>query len=672
MTQTDGWGRNNVAWQKDIVGTSIKPHVIETRAHYARAEALKSFFAAKSATDFYFEEVLNSFIALAQYPLNFAVFRQNPNGSLSLVVHFCSDKRHEAAFVETLENLKPCTEPGPNQNVFRLFPHVLDNPAYHVAVFHMETKSSSFRLVPASMSVFPVWTRDDAAFRADPPLIDTPERYIASCADYFFQFKWDVFGQEFVHGAGSYLKTSLERLQNEQKTWAQRNAELERVLEAIGGRAGRGEADTWKTELERTFGSVLLNSTAGIDLASKMMRTADCQKPKSLQTLPNMFVAFRVFCRKPGDYRHDIDGSGYLYDTSILVPHQIRHTFSTVLNTLKAAGCEAGDSRASDFAKAFEGPNRSRRLFRNIVDTGGESFANPKVLAVIDQEFWRIIKAKGGLGKCINILASWVGSEARSLVDPVYHTGLIHTNPLFQGGGLDRLGDLDDLDIQNWEDIPEPLRHDALRVAIFYYMLSETVGWGDKGKPFDPERLVAILVPIKMRGAVWGVSIHGAYAPPRDLTFTDERYWQAYFKFATDHRHKNYQLFDRYLWVLAQEKVSDLFKEHYLTKEGRIDPHTAINKINRGLLGIETFSPFGFPTFSVTTAKRPDDNSVEVNPEQKNSQAWISWAIQDNRLFMAHQPWDGKSSRSFQDVVKHGALRSLHGYALREKELKRR
>lgn len=78
--ERNGAGRHRSRLHDQTNGEAISPQLVIHRCNDARSEALKHFFSSRDVEDFYFADVLNCFIALAQYPLNFAVFVQGAQG----------------------------------------------------------------------------------------------------------------------------------------------------------------------------------------------------------------------------------------------------------------------------------------------------------------------------------------------------------------------------------------------------------------------------------------------------------------------------------------------------------------------------------------------------------------------------------------------------------------
>jgi hypothetical protein len=675
----DGYDRDSGKLEKYIDGTSIAPRLVEIRADFARSEALRHFFDAKEASDFYLEDLLNSFVALALYPVNFAVFVEDGDRLLQKC-HFCLDQKHEDNFNADLAKLDKTIGDPRNTPFFRLFPDLMNSPRHFIVIYHMDTKNSGSTLVRSGESCFPLTSQDEEEERFDPstPVIKTAEQYIASCADYFFQFKWDVFTSEFAEPAGRYLTRSIERLAADHQPWNDRS---QRVLENLEETSfpdispeGTPEDDPrpnhewWKTRLNSTFRTVLNDTRNGISLVTAMMQENGAKQPieDPESNPPNMFLAFRTFSRDAEKARHRISEGqqGYLYDTSFLVPDDLQKNFLRILTKIRRDGLSAranmAEKEAANFAGAYEGPDGTKRLYSNISLNGGADPRIAKTLKVLDDDFWNLICADDGIEKCIDILASWVGSKVRSLVDPVYHTGLIHTNHLFEFGGLDRLGQLATMDIAAMKDVPHNCWDDVRRVTIFYYVLSEMMGWAGSNRSFEPSNLAAVLVPIRMRGSVWGVTIHGAYTPDYETIFADQRYWQGCFKLMTDHRQKNSQLFDRYLWGLAEQLIIDLFLEYFppQLRHGAGDFQLAIDDINNELRCSMRFSPFAFPHFTDTHVKPTHGNYVAFSNHEDNDR-WLEWEIVDNPFFTARQSWDKRATRNFVQVVSYALLSAM-------------
>jgi len=672
MKQKFFYDRRISALDNYIDGNKIAPRLVEIRTDFARGEALKQYFSAKAETDFYLEDILNSFIALVQYPLNFAIFA-DVDGKLEFQFHFCSDKQHEARFISGLQDKNGKWRDFKRNSLFQLFPAVLDEQEFFIAVYHMDTKiadeveeAEGFLLIRPEWTCFPA-DEDIPAQDAFDPLnatLSTSNGYIASCADYFFQFKWDVFDSEFVGFARHYLMTSITELMQSQRGWTDSSKQIQKFLRERD-EYPVGTRDSWKEVLSQTFATVLRDSTNGMNLVTSMMKPVeDGHFGDSVRDYPpNMFLAFRTFSRAPDDGRNDKGNHRcYRYDTSFLISDGVREKFLTLLRNLRHEGQLAWEKSARsglEFGKAFADIGRKRVLYRDFPnDLAG--IEDNTLLESLDVDFWEMLFAEDGPERAVDILASWVGDDIRSFVDPAYHTGLIHTNHLFECGGLDRIGDLLSSAPKKIDEIDPKWLPDARRVLVMYYVLSELVGWEPpNGGLFDPSHLAVVLVPIKMRGSVWGVTIHGAYTPSYETVFADQRYWEAYFKLATDHRQKHSQIFDRYLWSLAEERVSELFLKVLAPeiREGG-NPPMAFDDINVALRWEERNSPFAFPQFELSPEIPNHEDWLEL-PNSLGEPTYLVWEIVDNVFFYGHQTWNKHATRRFRQVIEHGVMRAI-------------
>ncbi|MEL7282325.1 MAG: hypothetical protein AAFY35_12130 [Pseudomonadota bacterium] len=661
MTDLDGCGRHTGELEKYIEDDKIAPKLVQIRSDFARREALRRFYVAKNAEDFYFEEVLNDFLALAQYPLNFAVFAEG-KGDPEFQTHFCADKKQEAMFLAALKKAEGGWAVMPKSSMFRLFPDLLTTRKYYLVIFHLDTKTSDFTHVRPSKSCFPETKEQELArgFEAETPTIGDSETYVASCADFFFQFKWDVFTSEFANNAGEYLSCSLKRLVEGRHSWKTRDADLrEHLIDTVFPDPGE---DEWVRTLETIFSSVIRDFASGLGLVSAIMKELDTGRPVTPKDHPpNMFLAYRMFSREVGKGRHR-DGdehSAYLYDTAFLIPEALRAPYRVLLEKIKADRRDAEHAfetgAAPSISEAYEGPKRRRRLYGNIECTGENAEQSARTLGVMDEDFWNTLKSHDGPQKCVEILSKPVGNKIRSLADPVYHTGLTHTNHLFRGGGLELLGQLGEVDIKSFDEVPHNCHDDVRRLVILYYILCELIDWGGPEARFDPSNVAAVLIPIRMRGAVWGVSIHGIYTPRYERIFADQRCWQGYFKLTTDHRTKSTILFDRYLWGLAEQRVIDQVSDHLsrqLHGQGG-DFDGAAEDISFDLRCTGRMSPFAFPKLEFRGTPCPNGNSVRF-PPNSDQDYWLCWDIEDNAFFTARQPWDGQATRNFISAVSYG------------------
>lgn len=669
----DGFGRHKSALWDHSDGKNIAPMLVVDRSSDARSEALKYFFTARDNEDFYFEDILNSFIALAQYPINFAIFKdaEDDDAHPNFWTHFCADKAQEVSFLRTLKHRDGTWSMLPKAMMFRLFPDLLERPSFFIAIFIFNPKTNAFQLIPPDSSVFPVSEEQEkrAKFNPHDLSISTPMSYLASCADHFFQFMWDAFDTDFRPLGTKYLLSSLEKLKAGQVRWMERQQKLQYELsDTVFPHPG---PEKWVRTLRTTFSSILHDASDGVDLVSAMMRDHRNGTRHGKGYPPNMFLAFRMFDREPDEPRNrsGLRKLGYMYDTAFLIPQVLHKNFEFILKKIREEGRAAkalvGTGQYDSFEDAFSLDGK-RCTFSEIkvdeADHDGRAQSVSQTLSVLDADFWELLEHPKGIEMCIEILGSKVGSKNRSLVDAVYNTGLVYTNHLFRDGGIDRLGELKLVDIKSIADVPENCRNDVRRVVLFYYVFGEILGWAADGEKFDPDRMAAVLIPVKMRGSVWGVLMHAVYTPSFDNFFADQRYWQGYFKLATDLSAKSKQVFDRFMWGLADEMVTDelvkMVKE--VLADSDSDDEGALDLLNFALRCMERKTPFALPHFEFRPT-RPSSgiNYVRVPPDKDVSQ-WLCWTIVDNRLFTARQPWSLNATRNFRRIVRHAVLTAMN------------
>lgn len=669
----DGFGRHKSALWDHSDGKNISPLLVVDRSSNARSEALKYFFTARDEDDFYFEDILNSFIALAQYPINFAVFKEakHDNAHPEFWTHFCSDKAQEAALLRTFRGSNRNWNMLSKDSMFRLFPDLLYMPSFYVVIFSFSPKTNIFQIVQPGSSRFPLSKDQQNREKFDPYIrsITTPMEYLASCADHFFQFMWDAFDTDFRPLGTKYLKSSLEKLKKGQVKWMDRQRQLQHELkETVFPDPG---SDRWVDTLRTTFSSVLNDATDGVDLVTAMMRDHRTEGQFAKGHPPNMFLAYRVFDREPTEARNRVGSRnlGYLYNSSFLIPEVLHSNFKSLLEKLledrKLACSEVSMKRYGSFEEAFSAGGRRCAFSQIRVDEAvheGRAESVSRTLKVLDEDFWALLESQSGIEDCIEILGSKIGSKIRSLADSVYNTGLIYTNHLFRDGGVDRLGDLKLVDIKSVSDIPESCQNDVRRVVLFYYVFGELLGWVADGETFDPDRVAAVLTPVKMRGSVWGVVMHAVYTPDYDDFFADQRYWQGYFKLTTDLSAKNRQVFDRFMWGLADEMVTEkLIKlvDQCLSRRDA-DYVGAAEDLNYALRGMERKTPFALPEFEFTTEQPESGSNYLRFPPGSDASIWLCWKIRDNALFSARQPWSLNATRNFERIVRHGVLTGMN------------
>jgi|GEM_PF-6427081 len=641
---------------------------VRRRVDSAKQDAIKLFINPKSKTDFYLEDLLNCFIGLAQYPLNFAFFSKR-NGKLELLFHLCSDKEHEARFEKKISEdcgiKMETTEP----RLFQVFPTILSSQ-FSVAIYHMHTKAEGgMQIIAPEEKPFVDLEGDQA--------VDTFDRYISLCAHYFFEEKWDVAGSDFAVGMRRYIETSLDSIGGNHRSWLEKQYTTFKALDEIG--YPNDIKDDWKRKLEDVFESTIENNMNRVGIVGDLFYCGDGSAQNKDKPLTNMLLAIRAFSREVSTaptgevigLRHEIKkGIGYAYDTTFLLPRSAIDAVAHSLGELRDKFLEYREMTKSDSSMTMEAffLNYGIRLYREaFIDERSE--ISQTLLTSLDTDFWDALAEKDGVKSCINCLQSWVGDKARSLVDPVYHTSLIHTNMLFEHAGLDRVGDIVEGRTTSFLEIDEDQRNDVRRIVILYYLMGSMISWKGSEHADFSRRLAAILVPVCMRGSVWGVTIHATYIEDYDTKFADEQYWQAYFKTATDLRQKQSMEFDKCLWDQALHRVERLL-EKSIAKAGDVESQgdavvAGIKQANLKMQEETRVSPFAFPALHIPSEAGAPPSCKVTFSYSGDEKFDISWEVLDNRFFLARQPWNLTGTRNFRSSMEVGHRRGFNEMAYR-------
>lgn len=455
----------------------INEFAIKTRVDLARVAFYRSFLEAKSGDDVYFEHLLTIFLALAQQPLNFCLFKRAHNESgqplLLPLFHFCTDKKHIADFEAYIfHNILAPPQSSTDLLLFPLFPDLLGEDQYYISVHFMQTRDQN----------------GDDRFRAIKSLSRVSElndnyEYVSICAQHYFSLPWDSFKTRFGAHFCSGIKSSLDKLKDNH-AWTDANIttllfhhipqwkngeypplskNLIRLQQDV--KHPNQDRETWHKTVRKVLSPTLRSTRFSSDALSGLMYD-EPQKYWPSQDLlsqsphpTNMLVAYRSFDRDTTDLddcgRNSTDScDGY--------PYNVRFLFEDIESPLES---ERGDNEALKYFRflgqtyggAPEGyerpsltghsPRIKRYLFRNLPEPDDLNLDGPEnrnfvaaLCSFADLNFWTTLGSDGsGADECLVFLATPIGNTSRSMVDPVMNTGLVHFNKIFAKAGLDRI-----------------------------------------------------------------------------------------------------------------------------------------------------------------------------------------------------------------------------------------
>lgn len=693
-------GEPKTDWYTDQTVGQFDMRVDMTRMSFYGLQAI-----GRDDQDFYFEEVFNRFLSVAQAPLNFAVYDRDDN----LLFHFVNDpKYHE--HMNTVLGDGVIIAPY----LFDLFPQLFGGK-YKICVFKLDTKGKEPKAWLNAVKVDGKKEED----REFSYLIPNESEFLGRCAWMFFVKKWDGFQTSLAAKAKRSLEHSIKRL-SENFRGTQSNRTLSDAAWPYSAQEAKGQLCThslterhlkWHKDLRNLFERPLRHRSSGLEVSTLMMRDAGTSSDgKKLKVpLPNMIVAYRSFTRTSLRSGWTSENHGYPYDTQLLVrgtSGDLRQPIFKFFSRLKELRMHDRDFRKFIGGLDFFGPGNEesfkallesdsgppvegghRVLYRDVFGSISEDLLTKRygensqiaqdmkaIAPSLDERFWQLLEQPDGPERCVEILQSPVGENARSFVDPVYHTGLIHFNSIFELGGLDRVCELltEPWKPEQKENFLRTNETDLLRIVMLYYLFSEMADWGGS-ENFDPEKLQAVLVPLKMRGAVFAVTLHAAYKnskPKREHDFQNVPRWMAINIICSELRRINQELFDKeVLWPFAMRYVEETLEACFASLEGTLNYSNAIRSFNKRMEESQRYFPYALPRLS-TDGKNHDKRKLHVQGLSGRTLIAL-WEVADNPFFLSPQPWTRKGTRTFEPAIKSGIDRGLKAHARNASLVKR-
>ena len=647
---------------------------VDVRIDIVRMDVYRQFIGAKSENDYYLAELFNNFISAAQHPLNFAIL----DGENEILFHMATDIKYYDTINKQLKVKK-------FRRKFSIpFLPQLFFGKYRIVVFSMSTKISE-----RSNWIHPIHIDLDEQESIDASItpIENENRYLERCVWRFFCADWDGFRTLLKHKAARSIEKSIESIATNfydgsladlDAAWPPKNVDL--VDEIRNNQSEEDINRFWYDSLRKVFYPIMRDSASGLEAQHYMMHKDGESRPEEDRTLlPNMLVSYRSFTRSHKRRRWgNKKENSYLYDSQFLIEDREDGSHCRIMNFFQDLKIlSENDIGLSEFEAGSDRHGRARVLYKDVILSEASiekiesHFDNParalekfqSLTEKLDDIFWNKVLLEDHV-YWKSILSSPVGDNARSLVDPCYFTGLIHTNPIFEVGGLDRFYDLFEEDIEDFDfdEFLDKNYNDLIRIVMMYYIFCEMSDWGGGYEDFDPSKLNAVLVPIKMRGSVWAVTIHTAYKGGEpSKNYQDVPYWISYYHITSTLYQKNRILFDKFLWDKAKQRISNLL-ENCISDCGKIsDFANAMENFNRLVLLEQKYFPYALPQIVLDGGEY--DEVTRLYPSDKNSPK-VAWRLSENKFFGAMQKWDRKGTRSFHTAMEIGLNRGLERFAV--------
>lgn len=684
---------------------------IDVRVDLVRMDVYRLLINAKDSDDVYLDEIFNRFISVAQAPLSFAIY--NSNGEL--LFHLINDIKYHDIFNEKLQKKKY------KDRAFDLFPGLLKGK-YKILVFQVKTKrEDQSNWIEAIDFRERDWDNQKKDYPATAS-IENLDTYLERCVWRFFHAPWDGFGTQLGGYAYEAIDAAIISVAKNFRPFSEKNIHLldEKVddeftpswppdISTLNANIESTEIPNtngdkgWHEKLRKIFYPAFRDSVSGLNAQHLLMHEKN-DSADAGYGVPNMLVAYRSFTRESEDYRFEVplsgiaDGTkrnkekekkqGYLYNTQFLIPDMLEADGNHIwklLEDLQVFSEFFEGKKTNTYERKRKDQTGNRRLYRNIFSKtikldqfprsfrklGGkdEKEGNKKreevhgvyryITKELDKKFWEIIASPQGVKKCVDILRSPVGKNARSLTDSAYHTGLIHTNFVFDFAGIDRIRGLGSEPTKREADkYIEENEDDLLRIVMLFYILSEMVNWNGSIKNFDPRKIAAVLIPVKMRGAVWGVTIHATYVEEELNNYKNVAYWISFYHLTTTLKVKNQKLFDRILWDNIQRRVSRTLEKSMTAFSGADQFVDAISDFNAKMLGEQRLVPYALPRIELGSDASLSKDYIELVGIDGNTYR-LPWKNAENSFFLAAQEWNRVGTRSFQQSVEAGLNRGF-------------
>lgn len=684
---------------------------LTNRVDLARIEAYSVFSEEKSADDFYLENFLNIFVALVQYPVSFIVFKRKKSG-LDPLFHFCLDKAHYSWFTEMVNSTQWTAS-----NTFDLFPKSLDS-LYRIAVVYMHTKmrgSDPCTIVKESELVSTL-RKGHTPENSEQMQISNSSRYISACAYYFFESPWYGHFARFSSEIRRPLEASISKVQEnysgrpDVRKWPEDGGSLLRMqCQVEYPNSGKKNKGGWPDRVNEALAQFIDDNQYGLQMitsianVSRSIDASDFPHNSIFHELqpPNMIIAYRTFDRQTtkdhngNNLRHQSQAAnkiekfdaknensdGYSYNVRLVMP---THTTDPKGKISKIDPYSAYFRRLARLKRTSAHPIKSIISYQKMVALEVEKIKNSKGVAYdasyldlvstvanwADEQFWHLMETDRGLESITKILSKEVGSYSRSIADPSFSTGLIHINEAYSLGGMDRIQKERLTDVNCFDDFDNEVKCDLLRIVITYYLFSASAAWVMEAPKTG--RLCTMIIPIKMRGSVWGTSIHAFYIPDGnfELMFQHNNIWISNFLLATSARQKIQSRVDGILWARAQRRVLRLLmKEIARAFDGR-SLDRAIDTVTSKLRGEQLLSPYALPKFDWSVVTKEEfgplgedtwavSHRLDTEGPDKDYFIRLTWTVSENPFFTARQQWSRKGTRNFLDVAELGLKRGV-------------
>lgn len=614
---------------------NLDEHGIMSRVDLAKLAVYNMVVGSTRINIIHIEDFLNIFLGLVQHPLNFVFFDSEYN----IIFHLCKDPKHRDSFERYIENGR-INEVWNKNSTFELF-NDGNQEKVNIAIIYMNTKYNEVYFYIDNVSDFGY---------SNPK---TEKEYISLCAHHFFQKMWDSKNSAIRSVFMKALYTSISNEKMQYHEYLKRRNSRKKKEEVENDTSIEDYiSEEYDVDIQKIL-NFLADSMEGTRESSAFTNqmAIDVKHASILANAPNQILAFRSYNNGSSYRRYN---KYYNYSTRYVISdEQSIEQYITILNKLK----KYTNKKRNNFKYKYGNIDVSSR-------------GREKLIKNIDKLFWMLLASDKYTTRELltEIIASPVGDDMRTLVDPVYQTGLIHFNRIFEEAGLDRIDDsvISDLSKGNeitLDDLEDNNIKDLMRIVFLYYLISDKCR-ANYGDTFEAQDILCVMYPIKIRGVCWAVVVQ-PYVIERTYldnnTETEKNrhgeqlLWISIFVLTSYLRRRQFSVIDRKCWGYASRYITDNVNRCIVNYLGRRrSTRETINDINQYMKSISAYMPYSFPKFDIQDnegEKGEYRESEEILSNGKQS-IYLTWDVLENKYYTPSQKWDRVSTRKFDDAIK--------------------
>jgi hypothetical protein len=228
---------------------------------------------------------------------------------------------------------------------------------------------------------------------------------------------------------------------------------------------------------------------------------------------------------------------------------------------------------------------------------------NSQLIQAMDDWFWEMVE-NGQVAELVDHFKSHLSEDAQSFGDIVVESGVSYIRFPYENSGIHRIKNSNLLNVNSSECITVTSEHK--RIVVTHYLLSAMAPRRSRNN--RKTRLIILLNPVEVGGAVWAVVGHMLYVD-HDFTKTNQE-WYAKFNYITTVRRKIARNIRKRVQEIHLQEIENIYLKTFLkliehgfkAADGMATHFTyrllqkfALQEIKR--TGLFLYSPYRIPIF---------------------------------------------------------------------------